>query len=148
PLVPTTPQDQIDQSACAKMTEDNHVFAVVSITLTTPAFYQCIAQHKALYVSMTVDVPDQAWFMGHSSTLFSGNATQDRAGAAAADGLWRAGYFSDPGAKTGVVTAGHPWFTSGVEAFKRIATQHGVSIAAVGSTCHTPCSQSEQAQEG
>jgi ABC-type branched-subunit amino acid transport system substrate-binding protein len=148
PLLPTTPQDQIDQAACARMTEDNHVFAVVSITLTTPAFYQCIAQHRTLYVSNTVDIPDQGWFMSHVTTLFSGNATQDRAGAAAADGLWRAGYFSDPGAKIGVITADHPWFTSGVDAFKKVAAQHGVNVAAVGTTCHTPCTTNEQAQEG
>jgi ABC-type branched-subunit amino acid transport system substrate-binding protein len=144
PLVPTTPQDQIDQSACAKFTEDNHVFAVLSITLTTPSMYECLARKNVLYVSNTVYVPDQAYYMSHANTLFSSVPNQDRVGTSAADGFWRTGFFNDPGAKVGLVTSDHPWFKSGVKAFEAEAAKHNAKLADVSYICHTPCSTTDQ----
>lgn len=146
-LVSSQPQDQVDQSACAKFTEDNRVFAVLSVTLTTPVMYGCLAKRNVLYLANTAYTPDQAFYMAHANTLFSTAVNQDRAAVAAADGLWRAGYFSTGRAKVGVVTSDHRWFKSGTEAFVREVSKHGVQVSDFATVCHSPCSTQEQTAE-
>jgi hypothetical protein len=148
PLIATsTPQDQNDQAACAKFTEDNHVFAVVGITGTTPVIWQCLARAHVLFINANETGPDQAFFMTNPDSLFAEGPTQDRGGATAADGLWRANYFADPGAKIGVVTADHAWFKSAEVAFQREAAAHGVTIAASATICHTPCTTAQASND-
>lgn len=147
PLVSSTPQDQVDQSACAKFTQDNHVFAALSITLTTATMYKCLADHNVLYIANTVYQPDQAYYMAHGNMLYSTAPTQDRMATAEADALWRAGYFGDPAEKTAIVTSDYPWFQSGVSAFEQEAAKHGGHVAEVVTTCHTPCPSSQQSSQ-
>jgi hypothetical protein len=141
----TVPQDQDDQSACAKFTEDSHVFAAVVITTVTSAFYSCMAQRRTLLFMATTQNPDSALYNDHPDLFFGVSPTTDRVAQTLAEGLWRLKYFSG---KVGLVYADTAWMRTAANAFKRHAATHGLGGFVDGTICGPPCTTQEQTQEG
>lgn len=140
----STPIEQQDQAACAKFTEDQHVEVVVSIVVTSPTFYDCLAKANTPYIANTITGPDSAYYDTHP--VFSTSPTKDRVALNQVEALVQMGYFKDPGAKVGIVYADHPWWTSAAKVFKDQAGTHGVAIADEFAICK-PCSTDQQTNE-
>lgn len=95
------PYTTIDAEACAKFTQDNHVFAVAGTGLTDN-FDACIDHAGALLTnSAGIIGPDENFFRKYPYDFQAGYVSQDRMMAAEAQSLLRQNYFTGWDANTG-----------------------------------------------
>jgi hypothetical protein len=113
-----------EQAACAKFTEDNHVFAVNNTNgLGTSGIYDCLAAHNVFQMLTAPTFTSTLEFQKYPTSLVSLAASIERNYVALADHLNQVGYFKDPGMKLGMVVQNFDWYRSGAAAFiKRIAS--------------------------
>lgn len=96
------PYSTIDDEACAKFTQDNHVFAVAGDGLTDE-FAACVTHAGALMVASASHLidPDKAYFQKYPYVFSVGYLTQDRMMAEEVRSLVRQNYFSGWNTTTG-----------------------------------------------
>jgi ABC-type branched-subunit amino acid transport system substrate-binding protein len=102
----TRPYAVIDNDACARFTQDNHVFAVAGDGITDN-FPACVTKAGALMVATASAIigPDEAFFDRFPYMFNTGYLTQDRMMAEQVRSLARLGYFSGWSSVTGAPAA-------------------------------------------
>ncbi|HET7531104.1 MAG TPA: ABC transporter substrate-binding protein [Mycobacteriales bacterium] len=100
------PYAVIDNDACARFTQDNHVFAVAGDGITDN-FPACVTKSGALMVATASAIigPDQAFFDRFPYLFNTGYLTQDRMMAEQVRALVRMNYFSGWNSVTGAPAA-------------------------------------------
>lgn len=123
------PQDQQDPAAGAKLTEDNHVPAVVSVVVSTPAFYDCLQRRRVFYVPTPGPPRTRRTRVSSRHPLLESPSQYRIAVTTTTDDLQRQGYFHDPGAQYGVVYSDHPWWRAAASTFEQEAARYGVRVS-------------------
>ena len=103
------PYATIDNEACAKFTQDNHVFAVAGDGITDN-FAACVTRAGAMMVASASGIigPDKAYFERFPYVFNIGYPTQDRMMAEEVRSLVRQDYFSGWNSATGTPAKANP----------------------------------------
>jgi ABC-type branched-subunit amino acid transport system substrate-binding protein len=118
-----------DQAACARFTQDYHVFAALLGALYSDNLTNCLGRAGVVTFSAPQTVPhDQTAFDQLPYYATAGTLNLTRLGDVLVDGLVRQKYFA-PGSKIGVVTYDAPSHARAVErSLKPALARHGLRI--------------------
>ena len=123
-------RQQVEQSACAQWTEDNHVFAVVGAYMGEENMLQCMANTKTVFISdyLPAYISNKRFAELHDLFYAPHFLMAQRRERALVDALWKQGFFNK-GAKLGALVEDNPGVRAGVNlGMKPALRSHGLSL--------------------